>query len=69
MLDLLAHTMTVTSIVRATEIELRIAQMDMLLAPKVCGYSLHFVVDQGDLVVLNMQQSFDQLLNHHLLLQ
>mgnify|MGYP000026264036 CR=1 FL=1 len=42
MLDLLAHTMAVTSIVRATEIELRIAQMDMLLAPKVCGYFFAF---------------------------
>ena len=43
MLDLLAHTMTVTSIARATEIELRVAQMDtMLLAPKVCGYFFAF---------------------------
>lgn len=42
MLDLLAHTMAVTSIVRATEIELRVAQMDMLLAPKVCGYFFAF---------------------------
>ena len=42
MLDLLAHTMTVTSIVRATEIELRVAQIDMLLAPKVCGYFFAF---------------------------